>query len=186
MEEQGNPESGWDYQPTAETQVSGAAQEFSEPAPDFQPFTWSASEYVAHQKSASWFAILGVASAILGLIVYLATGSPLSTFVVVLVCLSIAVFAARKPQVIPYELGDHGVKVGPRFYPYAQFKSFSVVDEGAISCIWLRSLKKYQPTVAMYFAPEDENTIVDRLSFFLPHEERAPDAFDRVSQRFRF
>ncbi|MDQ2973632.1 MAG: hypothetical protein M3Q79_04095 [bacterium] len=182
------------YHPDNETaenydnlQSSDAASDYGvQPANTSDGMKWTASEYIAHQKTAGWFIALGAGSAVLGLIVFLATKSIFSALTIILVCLCIAVMGARKPQNIEYSLDERGVGVGEKGYPYSQFKSFSVVEEGAISCIWLRSLKRYQPTVAMYFAPEDEGRIIDYLSSFLPHEEREPDAFDRLSHRFRF
>ena len=151
-----------------------------------QPIQWSASEYVGHEKSLGWYIIFGSASMIVGVLVYALTRSPFSAVAVLLACICLAVFGARQPSQIPYEIDGKGVRVGRRFFPYSQFKSFSLVPEGAIYTIWLRSLKKYMPTVALYFAPEDADKIIDALGQYLPHEERAPDAIDRVSQRFRF
>ncbi len=177
-----NSESGWQY----ETSDSANTNDVPQTQNSFGGLKWTASEYVAHQKSTSWYAILGGASVLVCLIVYLVTRNWLSSAAILTVCVCIGVFAAREPREIPYEITSSGVKVGQRFFPYSQFKSFSVMQEGAIKCVWLRSLKKFAPTVAMYFAPDEEDKVVDNLSNFLPHEERQPDAIDRMSQRFRF
>lgn len=153
---------------------------------DSETLQWTASEYVAHQKTIGWYLVFGGGSVLLALVIYFATRSLFSSFVVIIACVCIAVFGARQPRQIPYEIGYRGIKVADRVFPYSQFKSFSLVPEGAIYTIWLRSLKKFMPTVALYFAPEDAEKIIEALSHYLPHEDRQPDAIDRATQRFRF
>jgi hypothetical protein len=85
-----------------------------------------------------------------------------------------------------YIVDEKGIQVQEKFHPYAEFRSFSVVEEGAINSIWLKPLKRFVPIVVMYFSPEDEQKIIDVLANFLPHEERELDAIDRLSKRMRF
>lgn len=153
---------------------------------DVETLQWTASEYVTHQKTIGWYLAFGAGSLALAAFIYLVTRSPFSSVVVLVACICIALFGARQPRQISYEIGDSGVKVAERFFPYSQFKSFSLVPEGAIYTIWLRSLKKFMPTVALYFAPEDADKIIEALGQYLPHEDREPDAIDRATQRFRF
>lgn len=154
--------------------------------PSLEPVSWSASEFVSHQKTSTWYIGLGSISAIITLVVFLVTQNILSGIVVAMACMALGVFAARKPQIKTFVIDADGVKVDDRPFPYSMFKSFSVVDDGAVSCIWLRPLKKFMPTVVMYYAPEDEDRIVLMLDNFLPQEDRQHDIVDRVSRRIRF
>lgn len=155
-------------------------------APELSSVTWTASEYIAHQKSLKWYLVLGSSSAIITILVFAVTQNILSGLVVAMACMALGVFAARQPETKQYTISEDGVQTGDKFFPYRTFKSYSIVDEDALSCVWLRPMKRFMPTVAMYYAPEDEQKIIDMLDNFLPQEDRQHDMMDRISRRIRF
>ena len=154
--------------------------------PDLPPVRWTASEFISHQKTTVWYVGLGVIAAIMTVFVIVVTHSVISGLVVAFASVVVGIFAARKPETKQYEINDEGIRIGERSYSYDIFKSFSVVEEGAVNSIWLRPLKRLMPTIVMYFEFEDEDEIVDMLENFLPEEDRALDRIDQVSRRFRF
>jgi hypothetical protein len=164
----------------------GAGAQSAYQAPMLQPVKWSASEFVSHQKSASWYVSLGSVSAVITLIIFLVTKNLLSAIVVAMAFMALGVLAARKPQTKTYEIGEEGIHIDSQSYPYSMFKSFSIMEDGAIDCIWLRPLKRFMPTVVMYYGPEDEEKIVMMLDNFLPQEDRQHDIVERLSRRIRF
>ncbi len=169
---------------TAETESSPATHR---KAHSSEPVTWTASEFVAHQKSPSWYGALGVGTVILAGLVFLVTrGDFISTGVVVFAAVIFGIFAARQPRTLEYRLDDGGLSIGGKFYAYDVFKSFSVVDEGAFSGILLFPLKRFMPLLTILYAPEDEHKIVDLLADRLPMENRSYDAVDRLMHRIRF
>jgi len=178
--EEGTPQQSWQPQNEQEPfqQTTGPAE--------LPSVTWSASEFISHQKASTWYLGLGVGAAILTVLIFAITRNILSALVVAGACIVIGIFAARQPETKLYEINEDGVKVGDRFFPYNIFKSFSILDEGGISCLWLRPLKRFMPTVTMYYAPEDEERIVLMLENFLPEEDRQLDVVERISRRIRF
>lgn len=154
--------------------------------PTLDPINWTASEFISHQKTATWFVGLGVIAAVVTVIVFVLTRNFLSALVVAAACMALGVLGARKPQIKNYLISDEGVVIDDRSYPFGLFKSFAVVDEGALGCIWLRPLKKYAPTVAMYYPPDQEEKIIMMLDNFLPQEDRQHDMVDKLSRRIRF
>ena len=150
------------------------------------PISWSASEFIVHQKTTLWYVALGAVSAVITVVVFVITNNILSGVVVAFACIAMGILAAKKPSIQNYEISEYGIKVGNQQYSYAIFKSYSVIDDGAISCIWLRPLKRLMPTVVMYYAPDDEQNIMDFLDNFLPQEDRKHDMLDRMSRRIRF
>jgi hypothetical protein len=152
-----------------------------------QEISWSASEFIAHQKSTSWFLVLAAGSFIvLGLVYWITKGDLFSVTVIGFVCGAIGVYANRKPNIINYKLSHQGIQIADKTYSYNDFKAFSVIEEGAIACVWLRPLKRIMPTVAMYLDPQSEENIIDTLLNYLPEEERQHDVIDRLSNKFRF
>lgn len=188
-EQQPEPQANWQYNPGKSSSGydgAGFSTANGVPLPSIPEVEWTASEYVAHEKSANWYMSLFAGSTILVIIVFIVTRDYLASIVILLTCSAVGVYAARKPSTKSYRINDKGITIGEKFQPYMEFRSFSVVEEGAIDSIWIKPLKRFAPIVVMYFSPEDEQKIIDTLANFLPHEERALDAIDRFSKRMRF
>lgn len=148
--------------------------------------TWTASEFIAHEKSAIWYIQLGVGALLLATVVYLFTKDVISTGVVIFAALALGVYGARQPRQLQYVLDDEGIKIGPKLYQYTAFRSFAIMPEGVFSSIVLMPLKRFAPLTTIYYDPKDEEHIIDILSPNLPFEERKSDAVERLMRRIRF
>lgn len=188
-EQQSETQTNWQYnpgKPTSSYDGSGISAPAGVPLPSIPEIEWTASEYVAHEKSTNWYMSLLGGSVFVIIVVFIVTRDYLASIVILLTCSAIAVYAARKPSTKSYRIDENGIRIGEKFHPYLEFRSFSVVEEGAIDSIWIKPLKRFAPVVVMYFSPEDEKKIIDTLANFLPHEERELDSIDRFSKRMRF
>lgn len=183
----GGENPSWNYKPEEPAVVGG-----ENVAPQLQPqhleaVEWTASEYIAHHKTPGWFVMVGVATSILAILVYFVSrGDIISTCMMIVVGVVFGVIGGRVPRVLEYSLDDSGIRIGPKFYTYGDFKSFAIQDEGAISSISLLPLKRFMPSISIYYAPEDEEKIIQVLSLGLPIEHREQDALDRLMRRLRF
>ena len=148
--------------------------------------TWTASEFVAHEKSAGWYLLLALAATLIGGLVYLIAKDIISVAVVAVAALLFGVYGARQPRQLEYRLDAHGIGIGPKHYAYNQFRSFTVMPEGAFSSIVFMPLKRFSPPITIYYAPEDEDKIADLLVNQLPFEEARRDAVDSLMRRIRF
>lgn len=148
--------------------------------------SWTASEFISHEKDAGWYAKLVAASLVISILVYLLTRDVVSTGVILFVCATLGVYANRQPRQLPYSVSSAGVDIGDKHYGYDEFRSFAVMSEGAFSSIALLPLKRFAPLTTIYFAPDDEEKIIAILSQALPYEERSHDMIDRLMQRIRF
>lgn len=154
--------------------------------PPTDAITWSASEFVEHQKSAGWYmATLGV-SALAIIIVYFVTADIFSVVVLVILAVVFVVFAGRKPRTLTYSLQGNTIKVGDKAYGLNSFRSFSLSEDGPIHSISFLPMKRFHPPLSIYFAPEDEDRIGSYLSNKLPFEDRPPDVVDSLMKRIRF
>ncbi|CAN5399088.1 hypothetical protein BH10PAT3_BH10PAT3_5410 [soil metagenome] len=190
-EDKEQPQAGWVFKPGGETPppLEAASEPVAnQPIPSAHPseVSWSASEYIANPKNTSWYAMLAASSIALAVIVYFITSDVVSTVVIVILGIIVGVFAARQPQVLEYKLDTKGIHLGPRFYPYNTFKTFSVVSEGPFSHISLLPLKRFMPPLAVHYAPEDEDKITKTLADYLPYEEYKRDLVESFSRRVRF
>ncbi len=176
----GDQPSSWDFH-----NEDGAGS--SNQAPGLtKPISWTASEYVAHPKTILWFIGVGGVVAALTVIIYLITKDLVSAVVMAVIGMTFGAFAARNPQVLEYGLDETGLHIGSKLYPYERFKSFSIMQEGAIRSILLMPLQRFMPPLTVYYDPEDEDKIIKVLGTFLPAEERSHDPIDRLMRKIRF
>lgn len=147
---------------------------------------WTASEFIAHDKSAAWYLGLAAVAAILSFVIYMITKDYISVAVVIVAALLMGVYGARQPRQLQYKLDLRGVTIGGKFYPYADFRSFSVVPEGAFASIVFMPLKRFGPPVTIYFAPDDQQKIMAILGRELPFEEPRRDVIDTLLRKIRF
>jgi len=180
--EKPEPAGSWQYKPEGGSQSTQAT-----PAPtDFKDVSWTASEYVAHQKSFGWYVVLAFGAAAGGAAVYLLTQDWVPTVVVLVFAVGFGVIGARQPRVLHYGLDERGVRIENKFYPYTMFRSFNLVDEGALGSIILMPLKRFMMSITLYFDPNDEEKILNVLSRVLPVENRGHDPVDRFMRKVRF
>jgi hypothetical protein len=158
----------------------------SVPQQSIQPVSWTASEYIAHNKGLPWFIMLGLVLAVVAIGMYFVTHDFITAIVVAVAGITFGVFAARQPHVLEYTLDSRGIKIGQKFYPYAEFKSFDVTEEGPLTAILLEPLKRFLPPITVFYDQNEEEAIFNVLGNYLPHQEKAPDAVDRLMRRIRF
>ncbi len=147
---------------------------------------WKASEFVHHDKSAGWYTKLALFAVIVGALVYWLTRDFVSVAVVIGGAILLAVYGARQPRELEYKLDNRGVQIGQKYHSYGEFRSFSIMPEGAFSSVIFMPLKRFAVTTTIYFAPEDETKITDILTDCLPFEEHRLDAVDRLIKSIRF
>ena len=153
---------------------------------DPDSISWTASEFVAHDKSSDWYVLLGLGTVAATGLMYVLTKDLISAAVVVLASIIFAVYGAHKPRQLEYRVDIRAVTIGGKTYGYDQFRSFSVIPEGAFSSIVFMPLKRFAVPITIYYAPQDEDKIVELLSVQLPYEQRRRDAVDSLMRKVRF
>ncbi len=146
---------------------------------------WDASEYVQHDKDASWFIILtGITALLLGAAVFLRQW----TFAALIIAMAVAivVYARRPPRTLHYRLSHEDFSIEDKDYSYNDFKAFSLSQDGPLHTVTLLPRKRFSPPVSMYFAEEDGEQIVDILATHMPLEPIKHDIFDDFVRKLRF
>ena len=149
-------------------------------------FSWTASEYVAHDKNAVWYLLFGIVALSVTAFIYIVLNDLLAAITVGVVAASFGFLAARPPHTRNYALSAGTLHVGDKTYPLDEFKSYSIVEESMVVSIWLKPLARFAPFVVLYYEPKDEQKIVQQLGASLPNEPRELDFLDRMIQRLRF
>ena len=174
-----NSQGSWGYTPDE-------ALSSQQPIATDANISWTASEFVAHHKSPGWYLILTAGAVVASILVYLVTHDIISSIVILFAALAFGVVGARQPRELAYRLDDYGLTIGSRQNSYGDFRSFSVMQEGAFSSIVFVPHKRFAPLTTIYYDPSDEQRIADMLSNRLPLQLRQNDAIDRLLWRIRF
>lgn len=168
------------------TQPEPGSSQSGQAADPYPSVSWSASEYIAHHKGPGWYVGLGAVTGLAAAVVFVLTKDWITLVSIVVAALLFGVFASRKPDVLNYSLDESGIMIERKHYPYEEFKSFSVHDEGGIRSLSLLPLKRFMPGLSLYYPPDMEQQVLGTISLYMPHEERQPDAVDRFMKRVRF
>ncbi len=178
---------------TPEAEWQFTAEQDQTPSPSLpgetsvEAVSWTASEFIAHTKTAMWYVLLSVASIAAAALAFVMTrGDKLTTVVIVIAGILFGVMAARQPRELPYKIDSKGLQIGEKKFKYADFKSFSLVQEEGIEAIWLLPLQRFSPGLSIYFSPEDRDRILDILQDYLPVEQRQLDYIDKLMHKIRF
>lgn len=173
---------GWQYTGGTPAQPQPAAAPHSG-----DTVSWTASEFIAHAKGSSWYFLLALATLGAGVAAYIIThGDKLTTVIIGVTGILFGIMAARQPRELPYRIDSDGIKIGDKQYPYASFKSFSVVQEEGLESIWLLPLQRFTPGLSIYFSPGDRDKIVNILGEYLPIDDRQLDFVDKLMHKVRF
>lgn len=171
------------------TPATPATPDSEQPPQDNQrsdTISWSASEYIEHEKNTSWYLMLGLVALLLAAVVFLITKDKISSGVVIFGALALAIYGARPPQQITFQLSDRGLTISNKYFPYEVFKSFAVVPEGGITSVVFVHHKRFAPLTTIYLAPDQEDAAINLLSTQLPMEEHRIDAIEHLMRRIRF
>lgn len=170
----------------AEDSLAASGGSSSTPTANIQPVSWTASEFIYNHKTTGWYATLGITTILVGAGIYFVTRDYITTGMIGVAGVLFGVIASRKPRELEYQIDDAGIHIGEKLYPFSGFKSFSLMQEGGIESIWLMPLKRFMPSISLYFAPEDKDKIVDSLSGALPVQPRELDPLDKLIHKIGF
>ena len=178
------------YKPEAGTAVAEAPTPQPAAAPPTRPpadanFTWTASEYIDHNRGASWYFLLAAGTLLLAAAIWFLTKEYFAVAIIIIIGFIVAVYARQKPKQVTYELSSSGLRVGEKLYAYGLFKSFSLMSDGALNSIQLMPLKKLMPPISAYYQAADEEKITDIIGQHLPYEDAKAHPIDRLSRRLR-
>ncbi len=151
-----------------------------------QRVVWTASEFIAHEKSVGWYFVLTIATLALAVVVYFITKGYVSVAVILVAGLLLGVYGSHQPRQLEYAIDGQGITIDNKHHSYEEFKSFAVGSEGAFSSLVLMPLKRFGVPITLHYSPDDEEKILALLNDRLPVEEHHLDAVDSLMRRIRF
>lgn len=173
--------SDWAY---TNSQDSGSPQPLKSST---KAVSWTASEFIIHEKNTSWyFALAAITAAVAGGVFVLNHHDYASVALIIVAAIIFGVFAARSPRVLSYAIDNQGISIDNKLYSYTLFRSYSLLQEGAVHSIVLLPMKRFMPPLTIYFAPEDEEKIITVLGPHLANNQRGHDLIDKLMRKIRF
>jgi len=145
---------------------------------------WEAQEYVQHDKNTGWY----IGLVLVGLcLIALAVWMKWWSFAVLIVVsvFALFVYSIRPPRVLKYKLDSKGLTEDNKFYSYADYKSFGILQDGQHFAIVLTPRKRFSGRVTVFFPEKQGEKIVDAFGARLPMEEVKLDFIDRVVKFLR-
>lgn len=148
--------------------------------------SWSASEFVEHDKTSGWYITLAVSSVILAFFMFLITRQILSVIVVLVMAAAFAVYGSTKPRSLNYTVTPSGLQIGDKVYPFNTVKSFCIIGEGGMPYVQLLLQKRLSVPIVAYAAPDQIDHIAEVIGRFVPYDQKKRDIADKISSRIRF
>jgi hypothetical protein len=186
------PAEGWQYQSgnlTLNNHIQGPAsnnQLDSAPILSSESISWNASEFLHHEKSGSWYVYVSIVALVLAGGIYFATKEIFSVVVIILIAIAFGVFGAMKPKVLEYSIGPSGIQIGNKHFNFEAFRSFAVIEEGALPSIQLLPQKRLALALTLYCEPKDADKIIKILGEYLPFEHQDRDFIDKFASKIHF
>jgi len=169
-------------QEVAEQKVQEVSAEVVDPG---QSFSWQASEFIHHQKSAGWYMTLALIVVIL-VAAAIITRQWFSIAVFATMTAAVVVYASKEPRILSYRIDNSGITIDNKPNPYKSFKSYSVLKDTGWHMIDLDPTQRFAPRVSIIFDNEDLDKITAILDTKLPRIDRDPDWIERLTRSIRF
>jgi hypothetical protein len=150
-----------------------------------QSFSWQASEFIHHQKSAGWYMVLALITIAL-VIAAIVTRQWFSIAVFATMTAAVVVYASKEPRVLSYRLDNAGITIDGKPNPYKNFKSYSVLQDTGWHMIDLDPTQRFMPRVSIIFDTEDLDKITAILNTKMPRVDRQPDWIEKLTRSIRF
>jgi len=148
--------------------------------------SWTASEFIAHEKTPTWYGVLAIVAIVGAALAYLISRDWVAVAAILVCAGMFGYVAARAPRQLEFVITTTGVGIGPKFYPFKKFRSYSVVDEGAFASIDFMPLKRFDMPISVYYDPEHEDKIMQILSQHLAIDQHKRTMLDGLMHRIRF
>ena len=142
-------------------------------------FNWVALDSHMESKTFGWYLILFLIALICAGGFYYLTKDTITSSVIVIAAIFIAIYASRKPKEINYLMDAHGFKVKDREYIFGNFRSFSIVNQNNHQSLMLAPLKRFSPYIFLSLDTGNADKVINTVSDILPLEKSDNDLFER-------
>lgn len=146
---------------------------------------WQAPEYVFQDKRSDWFWALGII-AISGAVTAVLLGNVLFAALIIIGAFTMALYAARKPRIVSFEINGRGVVASSTLYPFQTLEAFWVDEARHEPVLILQSTKTFMPYIVVPLGDIDLDVVRERLGTRLQETELIEPFSVKVMEFFGF
>jgi len=148
--------------------------------------TWTASEYIYHQKDIKWYSIAIVSTIVIAAILWFLLANIIGAVVIIVAGILIIYTAGKKPRDVQYKITGNSLFVGEKEFTFDQFSSFATIKQAAFSGLVFSPLKRFGLYLTVYYDPADEAKILQLLSNRLPLEDVHRDWIEDLLWKIKY
>lgn len=153
--------------------------------PEQEPVQWQAVEYLQHTKTPIWYVGFVVVVALLMVAALLLMKSWTFAILIPVMAVALIVYSHRPLRQLNYVLSSKGLHINEQLHPLGEFKSFGVMQDESLNSLILIPVKRFRPSLTVYFPTEVGERIVDTLGAYIPMQPVHLDAFDKIVRKLR-
>ena len=145
--------------------------------------SWTAPEYIRHEKGEKWFLIAGVF--MLAFVIYgLFTNAWTFSLALVVVSAVYYLLHFEHPNNVEVIISDMGIKVGKRVYPYNKIQAFWIIYHPPhVETLNIRTGSKLLPDISIQLNGQDPAPIREYLAGQIPEWEGKEENFTDILVR---
>jgi len=126
-------------------------------------FSWSIPEFPKYERGKLWYAIAALVAGG-GILYAVLTSNFLFAVIILMFAMISLLYSTREPAMIPFAIGESGIFVGVRNYPWRELESFWVVyDPPTVKTLYVEFKNPLRPRVAAPLTDEDPVALRDVL-----------------------
>jgi hypothetical protein len=148
--------------------------------PDAAAVQWQAPEYLHHEKNPLWYVGFGIVVLLLTVAAVFLIQSWTFALLIPVMAAALIAYSRRPPHVMSYALSGKGIYINDTLHPFAEFKGFGVIHEEEEYSVVFIPIRRFRPSLTVYFPEENGEAIVDLLGVRLPMQPLKLDAFDKI------
>lgn len=149
------------------------------------PVSWQAPEGVQVYRTAGWYVVMALVVVALMALAIFVFNSWTFALLVPIMAVALIVLRAKPLALINYSIGPKGVYVADTLHDFSEFRAFGLIKEGEQHSAILLPVKRFSPSLTIYFPEERGEAIVDMLGSRLPMQEISPDLVEKLVRAIR-
>jgi hypothetical protein len=140
---------------------------------------WQAPEYIYKEKTPDWYRIVGIITISIAIIAII-LNNIIFGILIIISASTLSLYATRKPEIIPVEINDTGIKINTTFHPFSDLESFWIETRDAYPRILFKSKKKISLYIVVMLGNTDSENIREMLSRHLVETEHSEPFLEKV------
>jgi hypothetical protein len=146
---------------------------------------WQAPEYIHKEKTQDWYWIVGIITISI-VIISVVLNNIIFGILVAISAITLSLYATRKPQIVPIEINNVGIKINSTLHPFEELESFWIETRDAYPRIFLKSNKKIFLYIVIMLGNANPDEIRTALAEHLHETEHTEPFLEKLLFYFGF